>query len=226
MWHTTNATPTRRKAMTTYVPTGTPAASVSARYRFRDDNTNNPSGFVSTQRAHSPLATLVMITRPTNATSVSGAHAGRACAGSAASIAAALGHEVQRYRPAWTRCSAVCATFSAHAGLDARRSTGDSAHLRAGREVPPAQGDRHRDRDRSRTHHLRRVGGAHPQARRRARQPRDLRRRARGHLRLEHRPPPRALLRRARAPAVSCTPSTSACFPNSSPTSSTTPTTR
>ena len=45
--------------------------------------------------------------------------------------------------------------------------------------------------------HLRRVGRAHPPLAARARHARDLRGRPRRHLRLEHRAPPRALLRRA-----------------------------
>src|SRR6056297_715009 len=83
MWHTANAAPMRRNPITTYVGTETPAARVSARYRLRDDRSSRPSGLVSTHRAHTPLATLVAITSATNATSVSGAHDGLTCGGSA-----------------------------------------------------------------------------------------------------------------------------------------------
>ena len=48
-----------------------------------------------------------------------------------------------------------------------------------------------------RAHDLRRLGRAHPPARRRARRPRHQRGRPGGHLRLEHGPPPRAVLRGA-----------------------------
>ena len=49
------------------------------------------------------------------------------------------------------------------------------------------------------------VGRAHPPARRRARRPRHQRGRSGGHLRLEHRPPPRALLRHPVHRAGCCT---------------------
>ena len=65
----------------------------------------------------------------------------------------------------------------------------------------------------------RRLGGVLDDAR-------HLRRRPGGHLRLEHGPPPRAVLRRPVHAAGCCTPSTSASSPSSSPTSPTTPRTR
>ena len=86
-------------------------------------------------------------------------------------------------------------------GADAGSHAGCPAHapalLRAGRAAVLRQGDRHRHGDGARAHHLRRVGRAHPPAGRRARRPRDQRAGEGGHLRLEHGPAPRALLRRS-----------------------------
>ena len=56
----------------------------------------------------------------------------------------------------------------------------------------------------------------HPPARRRARHARHQRRRPGRHVRLEHRPPPRAVLRGAVHRAGCCTRSTSGCSPSSS----------
>ena len=93
-------------------------------------------------------------------------------------------------------------------------------------QAVPRQGDRHRHGDGPRAHHLRRVGRAHPPARRRARRPRHQRRRPGGHVRAGTRPATSSCTSRRRAPAGCCTRSTSGCSPSSSPTSSTTPRTR
>ncbi len=84
-----------------------------------------------------------------------------------------------------------------HEGLDAGRPADGEPHLRAGRAVLRAQGRDDRDSGWARAGHLRRVGATHPATRRRPRRPRDLRRRARRHVRLEHGASPRAVLRRA-----------------------------
>ena len=91
--------------------------------------------------------------------------------------------------------------------------------LRRGEQYFPTRSRRDEDGHRHRPGHDRRPRRQSPPGGRRARHARPVARRPGRLVRLEHRPPPRALLRRARAAAGSCTRSTSGTSPTRSSTS-------